>query len=126
MLKQLVAYLRLALRALVLHPLRVLFTPPEQRGKAGFLASYAGEGLVPYTVAERALLPRFGGCINCGVCDAICPIVLGGPLPAGAAAGVDRAAEGFGAALLAFHGPSFIALAWSRASPELRGLRREL
>ena len=121
MLKRLIAYLRLALRAVVLHPLRVLFTPPDRRGKAGFLASYAGEGLVPYSAEERASLPRFGGCINCGVCDAICPLVFGARPGKTSAVG-----SGPGAEVPIFRGPSFIALAWSRASPELRALRGEL
>ena len=105
MLKRLRAYLLLGLRALLLHPLRVLFTPADQKGKARFLANYAGDGLVPYSPEERAELPRFGGCINCGVCDTVCPLV-------GDVAG--------------FRGPSAVAIAYSRATPELRSLRTAL
>jgi len=105
MLKRLRAYLLLALRAVLWHPLRVLFTPAAQQGKARFLANYAGDGLVPYSPEERVQLPRFGGCINCGVCDTVCPLV-------GAVAG--------------FRGPSAVAISYSRATPELRSLRAAL
>jgi succinate dehydrogenase/fumarate reductase-like Fe-S protein len=106
MLKRLLAYFLLALRALVLHPIRRLLTPPEMQGKQLFLANYAGEGLVPYSAGERAQLPRFSGCIHCGLCDAVCPLVQGVP-------------DGF-------HGPSVFAIAYSRATPELRALRAEI
>jgi formate hydrogenlyase subunit 6/NADH:ubiquinone oxidoreductase subunit I len=99
MLKLFRAYLSLALRALVLHPLHAIFGRAGQRGKQLFLANYAGEGLVPYSPADRAALPRFSGCVNCGLCDAVCPL---------------QAA------------PSLFALAYSRATPELRSLRGAL
>ena len=92
-------------RALLLHPLRQLFTPAERKGKRRFLANYAAEALVPMTAQDRTELPRFSGCINCGLCDAVCPLV-------GRAAPED------------FRGPSLFALAYSRATPELPHLRR--
>jgi succinate dehydrogenase/fumarate reductase-like Fe-S protein len=104
-LKQLFAYLLLGLRALFLHPLRTLLTPADRRGKQLFLSNYAGEGLVPYSAAERAELPTFSGCIQCGLCDAVCPLV--------------GRVEGF-------RGPSLFAVAYSRATPELRNLRGEI
>jgi succinate dehydrogenase/fumarate reductase-like Fe-S protein len=98
--RHLLALLRLALRALVLHPLQVVFVSRASRGKARFLQNYAVEGLVPYSADERAALPGFSGCVNCGLCDAVCPILSD-----------------------SFRGPSLFALAFSRATPELRALR---
>ena len=103
--KKLIALALLGLRALLLHPLRQLFTPAERKGKRRFLANYAAEALVPMTAQDRTELPRFSGCINCGLCDAVCPLV-------GRAAPED------------FRGPSLFALAYSRATPELPHLRR--
>lgn len=108
--KQLWALLLLALRALVLHPLRALFTPAERRGLRGFLASYAGDGLVPFNPADRAALARFTGCIQCGLCDAVCPLSTG----TSGAAPVSPAE---------WRGPSLFAVAYSRATPELVHLR---
>ena len=71
--KRLIALFFLAWRAVVLHPLRALLAGP--RGKERFLQNYAPEGLVPYSADERARLPRFSGCIQCGLCDAVCPLM---------------------------------------------------
>ena len=103
--KKLVALALLGLRALFLHPFAQLFTPAERKGKRRFLSNYAPEALVPMTAQDRAELPRFSGCINCGLCDAVCPLV-------GRAAPEE------------FRGPSLFALAYSRATPELPHLRR--
>ena len=103
--KKLLALALLGLRALFLHPFAQLFTPAERKGKRRFLSNYASEALVPMTAQDRAELPRFSGCINCGLCDAVCPLV-------GRAAPED------------FRGPSLFALAYSRATPELPHLRR--
>jgi succinate dehydrogenase/fumarate reductase-like Fe-S protein len=100
----LLALALLGLRALVLHPFAQLFMPAERKGKRRFLSNYAPEALVPMTAQDRAELPRFSGCINCGLCDAICPLV-------GRSAPQD------------FRGPSLFALAYSRATPELPHLR---
>jgi len=102
--KRFFAFFLLGVRAVVLHPLRQLFTPPDRKGKAGFLRSYAPEALVPATAQDRADLQRFTGCVNCGLCDAICPLVA--KLPPSE-----------------WRGPSLFALAYSRASPELPHLR---
>jgi succinate dehydrogenase/fumarate reductase-like Fe-S protein len=102
--KRLLALLLLGLRALVLHPIAQLFTPPERKGKRRFLSNYAPEALVPMSAADRAELPRFSGCVNCGLCDAVCPLV--------------GRAE-----LRAWRGPSLFAIAYSRATPELPHLR---
>jgi succinate dehydrogenase/fumarate reductase-like Fe-S protein len=102
--KRLFAFFLLGVRAVVLHPLRQLFTPADRKGKAGFLRSYAPEALVPATPQDRADLVRFTGCVNCGLCDAVCPLVA--KLPPSE-----------------WRGPSLFALAYSRASPELPHLR---
>jgi ferredoxin len=102
--RRVVALLLLGLRALVLHPLAQLFTPPERKGKRRFLSNYASEALVPMSAEDRAALPRFSGCVNCGLCDAVCPLV--------------------GRADLAeWRGPSLFAIAYSRATPEMPHLR---
>jgi len=100
--KRLLALFFLAWRAIVLHPIRVLLAGP--RGKEKFLKNYAPEALIPYSAADRALLPRLSGCIQCGVCDAVCPLMS--QLPR---------AE--------WRGPSLFAVAYSRATPELSDLR---
>ena len=56
------------------------------------------------SAGERADLSRFSGCVNCGLCDAVCPLV-----------GRTPAEE--------WRGPSLFALAYSRATPELPHLR---
>jgi len=40
-----------------------------RRGLAAFEESYAADRLPPVSPAERRLLPLFGGCIACGLCD---------------------------------------------------------
>jgi len=102
--KRLFALLLLGIRALILHPIAQLFTPAERKGKRRFLSNYAGEALVPMSALDRAELPRFSGCVNCGLCDAICPLV--------------GRAE-----LRSWRGPSLFAIAYSRATPELPHLR---
>jgi succinate dehydrogenase/fumarate reductase-like Fe-S protein len=100
--RRLLALFFLAWRAIVLHPVRSLLAGP--RGRERFLLNYAPEALVPYSDDDRRALPRFTGCINCGLCDAICPLMP--QLP--------RAQ---------WRGPSFFALAYSRSSPGLTHLR---
>ena len=102
--KRLVALLLLGLRALLLHPLAQLFTPAERKGKRRFLSNYAPEALVPMSSEDRTALPRFSGCVNCGLCDAVCPLVGRSELQD-------------------WRGPSLFAIAYSRATPELPHLR---
>lgn len=102
MIKRLLALLFLGWRAIVLHPIRTLLAGPQ--GKQRFLDNYAPEALVPYSADDRARLPRFAGCIQCGLCDAICPLIQRLP----------RAQ---------WRGPSLFAVAYSRATPELTHLR---
>ena len=105
MIRRLLALLFLGWRAIVLHPLRVLLA--GERGKQRFLHNYAPEALIPYAREDRALLPRLSGCIQCGLCDAVCPLMRQLP-PA------------------QWRGPSLFAVAYSRATPELRQLRTPL
>jgi succinate dehydrogenase/fumarate reductase-like Fe-S protein len=56
------------------------------------------------STADRAELPHFSGCVNCGLCDVVCPLV--------------GRAE-----LREWRGPSLFAVAYSRATPELPHLR---
>lgn len=62
------ADLYLAWRAVVVHPLRKL-RDRRPKGKEGFLANYAVEGLVPTTAGDKAMLAAAGRCISCGLCD---------------------------------------------------------
>jgi len=101
---RLFALLLLGLRALLVHPVAKLFTSAERKGKRRFLSNYGPEALVPMTAEDRAALPRFSGCVNCGLCDAVCPLV--------------GRAE-----LREWRGPSLFAIAYSRATPELPHLR---
>jgi succinate dehydrogenase/fumarate reductase-like Fe-S protein len=102
--RRVVAFLLLGWRALVLHPIAQLFTPAERKGKQRFLANYASDALVPMSAEDRGELPRFSGCVNCGLCDVVCPLV-GRSAPEG------------------WRGPSLFAVAYSRATPELPHLR---
>ena len=99
--RRLLALFFLAWRAVVLHPIRAALAGP--RGRQRFLDNYVPEALVPYSISDRQALPRFSGCIQCGLCDAICPLVPRLP----------RAR---------WRGPSLFAVAYSRATPELRHL----
>jgi len=100
--RRLLALFFLAWRAVVLHPIRSLLAGPK--GRAQFLLNYVPEALVPYSAEERRALPGFAGCINCGLCDIVCPLI---PV-------LPRAQ---------WRGPSIFAVAYSRATPELRNLR---
>jgi succinate dehydrogenase/fumarate reductase-like Fe-S protein len=90
----------LGYRAIVVHPLHRLMQGRSRQGPKAFLKNYAHEGLVPISVEEREQLPSFMKCVGCGLCDAVCPLV--GKL--------DRRD---------FAGPSLVALAWTRATPDL-------
>ena len=102
MIRRLIALFFLAWRAVVLHPIRSALAGPQ--GKQRFLDNYAPDALVPYSARDRALLPTFSGCIQCGLCDAVCPLIPRLP----------RAQ---------WRGPSLFAVAYSRATPELPHLR---
>jgi hypothetical protein len=48
--------------------LRRIFTRRKD-GITVFRTNYASDGLAPITPEQRAEMPRFGGCIACGLCD---------------------------------------------------------
>lgn len=96
--KQIYAFALLGLRAAVLHPLGQWFGSGDD-GKDRFLRNYTPDGLVPLSAAERERLVAFQRCINCGLCDMVCP--------SGAQ-------------------PSLLALAYSRATPDLPRTRAAL
>ncbi len=96
--KRILADLYLGYRAFAVHPLKRLLRGEERTGREQFLANYAAEGLLPITAEERALLRGAERCICCGLCDAQ------------PGAEVTRA----------YQGPSFIPVAYTRATPHLR------
>jgi succinate dehydrogenase/fumarate reductase-like Fe-S protein len=102
MIRRLLALFFLGWRAVVLHPIRAALAGP--RGKQRFLDNYMPDLLVPCSADDRRQLLRFSGCIQCGICDAVCPLV--GRLPR-----------------QDWRGPSQFAVAYSRATPELPALR---
>lgn len=99
LLKQFGAVGHLGWRALVGHPLERL-RRGRRRGKRLFLQHYGPEGLVPLTGPDREGLASFMGCTGCGLCDLVCPLV----------GRLDRRD---------FRGPSLVALAYTRATPDL-------
>jgi hypothetical protein len=76
-----------------------------RRGLREFVASYAAERLPPVSPSERLMLPLFGGCIACGLCDV--------------GEGV-RAAESHGA----YAGTMDLVLASSRSMPDFDAAAR--
>ena len=72
-------------------------------GLAQFRINYAGDRLLPVRTDQRAVVPKLGGCIACGMCDA----VFGE---------YDRAAR------TVFHGPSDLPLSYSRSLPDYDAL----
>lgn len=84
--------------ALVAHPWRLVSSGPG--GRRRFLANYAPEGLVPLTAPDAEGQAAFMRCIGCGACDLVCPLVGRPGAPP-------------------FQGPSVVALAWTRATPDL-------
>jgi succinate dehydrogenase/fumarate reductase-like Fe-S protein len=98
--KRIESDLYLGYRALAVHPLKTLLRGDERTGREQFLSNYAAEGLLPIAVEERTLLRGAARCIRCGLCDAQPD------------AEVTRA----------YQGPSFIPVAYTRATPHLRDL----
>lgn len=82
--KKLHAYMLIAWAGLVHIWRRVwgaLLAPwrPLEPGFARFLANYRADGITPLGAGFSGQLPSFQQCIACGLCDAHCPIVQGGP-----------------------------------------------
>ncbi len=82
--------------ALLLHFLR---KPFHKIGYAAFRENYRADRLVPMSTVDKDWLHRFSQCLNCGLCDAICPAL--GTLPRET-----------------FPGPSYLVTTLTRSSPD--------
>ncbi len=91
--------------ALVAHPVGRLLH--GRGGKKRFLASYAPEGLIPLGAPDNGGHPDFMRCVACGVCDLVCPLTRALPRQS-------------------FQGPAAVAVAWSRATPDLTHVAKTL
>ncbi len=68
----------LAWRALVAHPLKLLFRR-RGTGLERFRAAYVAEGLVPTRPADRAVGEAAAACISCGLCETGCNLAQATP-----------------------------------------------
>lgn len=72
------ALVYLAWRALVAHPLKLVFRRPGT-GLERFRAAYVTEGLVPTRPEDRAMGEAASACISCGLCEAGCDLARASP-----------------------------------------------
>ena len=68
----------LAWRALVAHPLKLLFRRRDT-GLERFRAAYVSEGLVPTRPEDRAVGEAAAACISCGLCETGCALAEATP-----------------------------------------------
>ena len=68
----------LAWRALVAHPLKLLFRR-RGTGLERFRAAYVSEGLVPAEPTRRAATEAAAACIACGLCETGCALAAASP-----------------------------------------------
>jgi hypothetical protein len=66
--RDLIADLRLGLRAVFIRPLQRLGQPP---GAERFRDNFFPEGLLPTSIEERVELALASRCVGCGLCDAV-------------------------------------------------------
>lgn len=95
----LIAKLNLAWN-LVLHLCK---RPFQSRGEGYrlFLENYAEEGLLPLSREDKDRLASYSRCVNCGLCDAVCPALIELPREK-------------------FPGPSYLVTTLTRSLPEMR------
>lgn len=72
------ALVYLAWRALVAHPLKLLFRR-RGTGLERFRAAYVAEGLVPTRPDDRAIGEAAAACISCGLCETGCSLAQATP-----------------------------------------------
>lgn len=51
----------------------------NQRGKKEFIEDYAQDRIFPISAELRSKMPVFSKCLNCRICDTVCPKVLEKP-----------------------------------------------
>lgn len=77
--------------------------PARPPGLERFLDVYRDAGLLPYSPGDNRLMEALGGCVNCGNCLAVCPVVGAAvahpyPGPRAVGAGLSRSLPEFWAA----------------------------
>jgi succinate dehydrogenase/fumarate reductase-like Fe-S protein len=72
------ALVYLAWRAIVAHPLKLVFRR-RGTGLERFRAAYVSEGLVPTRPEDRAAAEGAAACISCGLCDTGCDLARATP-----------------------------------------------
>jgi succinate dehydrogenase/fumarate reductase-like Fe-S protein len=63
---------------LVVHLVKRIFHSGDG-GLARFEANYAADRLLPSATGDHALFSAAARCINCGICDALCPVTTTAP-----------------------------------------------
>ncbi len=87
-----------------------LIKKPFLRRRSGyrqFLENYRSDRLIPLTSTDRDWILKFSRCLNCGLCDAVCPALLTLPREK-------------------FPGPSYIVTPLARATPDFWAVDIEL
>jgi succinate dehydrogenase/fumarate reductase-like Fe-S protein len=77
MMKSILAKINLAFHLLI-HFLKKLF-PKRKKGIWQFVDNYRKDRLIPLTSSDKDWMDRFSRCMNCGLCDAVCPALQNFP-----------------------------------------------